>query len=150
MCITSTACTPQKCKKTPAPEQHIIIIFKINMDPESNYFELSERENANLGLRKCMIVLTASEASGKQNNPQQKTSLEETGLEPSNEASVGDFCSCCMDGEVYDDDEIVFCDKCNVACHQQCYGIAHVPKGSWYNTFDCIYEIDSNNIIYAI
>lgn len=43
-----------------------------------------------------------------------------------------DSCACCLDGAVYEDDEIVFCDKCDVACHQKCYGIARIPKGNWY------------------
>jgi hypothetical protein len=42
-----------------------------------------------------------------------------------------DLCACCLDGDVYDDNNIIYCDGCNVAVHQQCYGITEVPEGSW-------------------
>ena len=41
-------------------------------------------------------------------------------------------CCVCGDTDEYADNDIVFCDGCNVAVHQLCYGIMKVPKGSWY------------------
>ena len=40
-------------------------------------------------------------------------------------------CECCLDGEVFEDNEIIFCDTCNVAVHQLCYNVATVPDGAW-------------------
>lgn len=42
------------------------------------------------------------------------------------------MCAICLDANEYEDNAIVFCDKCNVAVHQTCYGISKVPKGEWY------------------
>ena len=41
------------------------------------------------------------------------------------------LCACCRDGSVYDDNEILLCDSCNVSVHQTCYGIKVIPKGNW-------------------
>ena len=40
-------------------------------------------------------------------------------------------CEACLDGTVYDDNEILFCDNCNVAVHQSCYSISSIPEGAW-------------------
>ncbi|XP_029568443.1 protein Jade-1 isoform X2 [Salmo trutta] len=40
-------------------------------------------------------------------------------------------CDVCRSPEDEDNNEMVFCDKCNICVHQVCYGILKVPKGSW-------------------
>ncbi len=45
---------------------------------------------------------------------------------------VGDIvCMVCSDGDFADDNLIVMCGRCNVAVHQNCYGIQVVPQGDW-------------------
>ena len=41
-------------------------------------------------------------------------------------------CEICSDGEVTPDNQILFCEACNVAIHQYCYGIERVPEGDYY------------------
>jgi len=41
-------------------------------------------------------------------------------------------CEICNDGEVTPDNQILFCEACNVAVHQMCYGIERVPSGDYY------------------
>ena len=42
-----------------------------------------------------------------------------------------DRCACCLDGTVYDNNEILLCDKCDVPVHQSCYGVDSVPEEDW-------------------
>lgn len=41
-------------------------------------------------------------------------------------------CDVCRSPSWEDGNQIVFCDNCNVAVHQMCYGIKRIPKGSWF------------------
>jgi len=44
---------------------------------------------------------------------------------------IAECCGVCFDGDSYDDNKILFCDKCDIAVHQVCYGIHQIPKGDW-------------------
>jgi hypothetical protein len=48
------------------------------------------------------------------------------------EKDMNAVCNICDDGEVTPDNQILFCEACNVAIHQMCYGIEKVPEGDYY------------------
>ncbi len=45
------------------------------------------------------------------------------------------FCDICRDDFCYDDDQLIFCELCNVGVHQHCYKrdlAKSVPTGDWF------------------
>ena len=48
------------------------------------------------------------------------------------EEDMNAVCSICNDGEVTPENQIIFCEACNVAVHQICYGVEKIPEGDYY------------------
>ena len=69
---------------------------------------------------------TATAAAATDNNA---LPLEDARLQPAYDAC----CHVCGGGDCdQPDNDIILCDQCGVAVHQQCYGVAAVPAGDWY------------------
>ena len=69
-------------------------------------------------------AVVASVAAGGAPPPPQPTPA----LEPDDDT----VCAVCFDGESTESNQIVFCDGCNIAIHQSCYGIRAIPRKSYF------------------
>lgn len=65
---------------------------------------------------------------------------EEFGIEYDDDVT----CDVCGDPDAELDNEIVFCDRCNVGVHQLCYGILALPDGPWLCA-PCVQSIEKPN-----
>ena len=63
-----------------------------------------------------------------------------------NEKECGTYCDICWDEEVIPENQIIFCDACNVAVHQRCYGIDEVPSGNYF-CHPCIHNGKNNEFL---
>ena len=64
------------------------------------------------------------------------------------EQDMDAVCDICWDGEVTPENQIIFCDSCNVAVHQGCYGIDKVPSGNYF-CHPCIHHGKNNEFLAA-
>ncbi|OBT91221.1 hypothetical protein VE02_00298 [Pseudogymnoascus sp. 03VT05] len=53
-------------------------------------------------------------------------------VEPDDEEEVDDeVCALCENGDSEPPNEIMLCDNCDLAVHQECYNITTIPEGEW-------------------
>ncbi|CAG8781227.1 29574_t:CDS:10, partial [Gigaspora margarita] len=112
-------------------EKDLVEIVEYDMDEQDNLWLKAfnqERKKEDLGeltadVFEAMIdrlekewfdlVINNYELNGEKENPEDST------------------CAICDDGECENCNAIVFCDGCNLAVHQDCYGIPYIPEGQW-------------------
>ena len=87
----------------------------------------SDRKNANLAPISKDVFETLMDRLEKESHFETRTV---TG-DPYNLIDEDAVCSICCDGECSNSNGILFCDMCNLAVHQECYGVPYIPEGQW-------------------
>ncbi|GAA5811396.1 hypothetical protein MFLAVUS_004831 [Mucor flavus] len=89
----------------------------------------SERQKENLGQISCDLFENVIDQLEKEWFDLTKGLPKKTNDEPA--LPEDSTCAICDDSECENSNAIVFCDGCNLAVHQDCYGIPYIPEGQW-------------------
>ncbi|PSR79308.1 origin recognition complex subunit 4 C-terminus-domain-containing protein [Coniella lustricola] len=69
--------------------------------------------------------------AGKENRPIYKSDESNEAALQEEDDEDEDVCAICSKPDSNPPNEILFCDGCDMAVHQKCYGVARIPKGDW-------------------
>lgn len=105
----------------------------VKLKPEIFEILVSELENQWQKLELQMSSLANEEENGVLSVNLDKTSHQYGHDDGIVMGSLDDQkCAVCNESDCDNSNAIVFCDGCNIAVHQECYGVAFIPEGLWY------------------
>ncbi|KAH8372592.1 hypothetical protein KR009_000571 [Drosophila setifemur] len=98
-------------------------------EEDSAWLEHMNEERNRLGLNAVGIdtMELLMDRLEKESHFQAAANGTPTGVEVDDDA----VCCICLDGECQNTNVILFCDMCNLAVHQDCYGVPYIPEGQW-------------------
>lgn len=109
-----------------------------NADRKGTNFELITREVFEITITKIEKEWHALEKRIPKPNPKppqthrpRSSSAAAVNGEPQAGEEQDSKCAICDDGDCENTNAIVFCDGCDLAVHQECYGVPFIPEGQW-------------------
>lgn len=117
--------------ETSQPDESLVVLHAEKISDIKNIVDLTSRSPVNVNppnKRRRLIP------GGLKRQKEVSTPAGRVCFSAATEATQreDDTCSVCREAESFEDDPIVFCDGCEIAVHQFCYGIAQIPKESWF------------------
>ncbi|KAH6694073.1 peregrin [Plectosphaerella plurivora] len=119
-------------------EQDDMWLKSYNIERKSNELEPITREIFEIALTKIEKEWHALEKRIPKPNPKppqthrpRSSSAAAVNGEPQVGEEQDSKCAICDDGDCENTNAIVFCDGCDLAVHQECYGVPFIPEGQW-------------------
>ncbi|KAL2135964.1 hypothetical protein VTI74DRAFT_6013 [Chaetomium olivicolor] len=104
-----------------------------NNQPDEDALEELEAQTPSKSARKRRQ--TSPEEAEDELNADGKSKTEkqasDKGSGSENEDEDDEVCALCSKPDSEPPNEIVFCDNCDMAVHQECYGLSEIPEGDW-------------------
>jgi NuA3 HAT complex component NTO1 len=119
-------------------EQDDMWLETYNAERKANELEIITREVFEITITKIEKEWHALEKRIPKPNPKppqthrpRSSSAAAVNGEPQAGEEHDSKCAICDDGDCENTNAIVFCDGCDLAVHQECYGVPFIPEGQW-------------------
>jgi NuA3 HAT complex component NTO1 len=119
-------------------EQDDMWLEKLNSQRKSSDLDPITREIFEIAITKIEKEWYALERRIPKPNPKppqthrpRSSSAAAVNGEPQAGEEQDSKCAICDDGDCENTNAIVFCDGCDLAVHQECYGVPFIPEGQW-------------------